>query len=257
MNAVKKIEQENKSNITMKDARKEKIVNYWGKRSDSFLEQRRAELHSPLAKRWMAEISPYLPEKKECNILDVGCGTGFFSILLTREGNRVTGVDLTKEMIEQSKVLAREEGANCHFLTMDAEKLEFQTGSFDMVISRNLTWTLPNAKRAYKEWYRVLKKGGVLLNFDGNYGKSDMSDTSTLPKSHAHHMLGDEMMTECEEIKNQLSISFVERPAWDISTLGQVGFKKFSIDLGVSERIYREKDEFYNPVPLFCIYAVK
>ena len=45
------------------DERKERIVNYWEKRSDSFLEQRRAELHSPLAKRWLEEIEKYLPKK--------------------------------------------------------------------------------------------------------------------------------------------------------------------------------------------------
>ena len=45
------------------DDRKEKIAAYWTKRSDSFLEQRRAELHSPLAKRWLEEIEKYLPKK--------------------------------------------------------------------------------------------------------------------------------------------------------------------------------------------------
>lgn len=259
MNTVQKLEnrQEKTSNIIMRNARKERIINYWGKRSDSFLEQRRAELHSPLAERWIGEIREYLPKKKQLKILDVGCGAGFFSILLAKEGYKVVGTDLTKEMIEQSKILAEEEGADCRFLVMDAEKLEFQAGSFDVVISRNLTWTLPNAKKAYREWFRVLKKGGVLLNFDGNYGEADVSDTSILPENHAHHMLGDEMMRECEEIKKQLSISFVQRPAWDLSVLGQIGFKKFSIDLGISERVYIEKDEFYNPVPLFCICAMK
>ena len=44
------------------------------------------------------------------------------------------------------------------FLVMDAEKLEFEDASFDMVISRNLTWTLPHAEEAYQEWKRVLIK---------------------------------------------------------------------------------------------------
>ena len=53
----------------------------------------------------------------------------------------------------------------------DAEKLDFADESFDVVISRNLTWTLPHPIDAYQEWMRVLKKGGVLINFDAEYAK--------------------------------------------------------------------------------------
>ena len=67
--------------VREKDERKTRIAQYWTRRSDSFLEQRRAELHSALAGRWMAELKKYLPEKKNLRILDVGCGTGFFPIL--------------------------------------------------------------------------------------------------------------------------------------------------------------------------------
>lgn len=41
--------------------------------------------------------------------------------------------------------------------------------SFDVVVSRNLTWNLQEPAVAYKEWCRVLKKGGLLLNFDANW----------------------------------------------------------------------------------------
>ena len=126
-----------------------------------------------------------------------------------------------------------------------------------MVISRNLTWTLPDAAQAYREWFRVLKKGGILLNFDANYGLSDFADTTGLPETHAHHTVGDEMMRECEEIKRQLPISSYSRPAWDLETLGKMKIEKFDIDLGISSRIYLEKDEFYNPTPMFRICAEK
>lgn len=43
---------------------------------------------------------------------------------------------------------------------LDAEKPEFPDATFDVVVSRNLTWTLPHAEEAYREWTRVLKKGG-------------------------------------------------------------------------------------------------
>ena len=239
------------------DDRKEKIAAYWTKRSDSFLEQRRAELHSALADRWLEEIRKYLPEKTPLRILDVGCGTGFFTILLAKQGHQVTGTDLTPDMVANARILAKEELVNCDFEIMDAEHLSFADNSFDVVISRNLTWTLPEAAQAYKEWTRVLKPGGVLLNFDANYGAVNFAETSDLPENHAHNQLGNSLMQECEDIKRQLPISSYIRPAWDVEELGKVGMEQISIDLGVSRRMYKEKDAFYNPTPMFAIAATK
>ena len=93
-------------------------------------------------------------------------------------------------MIANSRILAKEEQVSCDFQVMDAEHLSFQDESFDVVISRNLTWTLPEAAQAYKEWTRVLKPGGLLLNFDANYGATNFAETSDLPENHAHNQLG-------------------------------------------------------------------
>lgn len=239
------------------DERKERIVSYWEKRSGNFLEHKRAELHSSMAERWLCEIKKQLPCDKNLRILDVGCGAGFFSVLLAKEGYQVTGVDLTPDMIENARILAAEEKTACDFLVMDAENLSFADESFDVVISRNLTWTLPDVKSAYREWVRVLKKGGVLLNFDANYGLSDFTDLSELPDNHAHQEIDDSMMRECEEIKRQLPISSYSRPAWDLETLGAMKLQEFSVDLGLSSRIYVEKDEFYNPTPMFMLRTCK
>ena len=38
-----------------------------------------------------------------------------------------------------------------------------------MIVTRNLTWNLPHPEKAYGEWCRVLKPGGLLLNFDANW----------------------------------------------------------------------------------------
>lgn len=238
------------------DSRKERIAGYWSKRSDSFQAQRRAELHSSMADRWLLEIQKYLPQRK-LKILDVGCGSGFFTILLGKQGHEVLGTDLTPDMIKKSRELAKEEGVDCKFEIMDAENLDFPDETFDVVISRNLTWTLPDAGHAYEEWCRVLKKGGILLNFDANYGSSNFADTSHLPENHTHNQVGMDMMQECEEIKKQLPISSYIRPAWDVETLGNLGILELSLDLGVGKRIYIEKDEFYNPVPIFTLCGKK
>ena len=239
------------------DERKERIVSYWEKRSGDFLEHKRAELHSPMSERWLYEIKNQLPQDRNLRVLDVGCGAGFFSVLLAKEGYQVTGVDLTPDMVENARTLAEEEKTDCEFFVMDAENLRFADESFDVVISRNLTWALPDVKSAYREWVRVLKKGGILLNFDANYGLSDFTDLCELPDNHAHQEIGDDMMRECEEIKRQLPISSYSRPAWDLETLGAMKLQEFSVDLGISSRIYVEKDEFYNPTPMFMLRTCK
>lgn len=272
---------EDSSLIQEPDDRKNRIVRYWGRRSESFLAQKRAELHSPMAQRWMDEINRQLfftrnrweegfgeteaPKggqvcpriRDSLRILDVGCGSGFFTILLAREGHQVTGVDLTPEMVSTAIQLAGEEGVEARFLQMDAENLDFPDETFDAVISRNLTWTLPHAEKAYREWIRVLKKGGTLLNFDANYGLENSADVSRLPKKHAHHQLGMDLLLENEAIKRQLPISACSRPAWDLETLSAMKLQEFTIDLGISSRIYLEKDEFYNPTPMFMLCTGK
>lgn len=234
-----------------------RIVKYWSERSQLFYEQRIRELHDDIAKRWMAQIYRYIPEGKKLHILDAGCGAGFFSVLLAKEGHTVTGIDLTENMVTLAKRLAEEEHVSCNFEMMDAQNLDFADESFDMIISRNLTWTLPDAKRAYAEWLRVLVPGGSLLNFDADYGKDNCADKANLPEHHAHNLLGDDMLRECEEIKQQLDITRHKRPYWDIALLESLGVSDFRISLDTGAKIYIRKDEFYNPAMVFTLCCNK
>ena len=142
-------------------------------------------------------------------------------------------------------------------MVMDAENPEFADESFDVVISRNLTWTLPHADRAYEQWIRVLKKGGCLINADADYGADNFADVSSLPKTHVHHMVGNSMMEECETIKQLMPISECRRPQWDVQALKFFGMEDVQEDTELSSRLYKEKDEFYNPTPMFLVYGKK
>ncbi len=239
---------------------KERIVRYWTMRSDSFAVQREAELQSELHERWLKLIESELIKTggaAPLRILDVGTGSGFFAILLAMAGHHVTGIDLTESMIRHAGELARIHGCHANFQVMDAEHLDFPTESFDVVISRNLTWTLPNPEQAYKEWMRVLKNGGILLNYDADYGAACFTQDGELPKEHAHNKVGQSMMQECQSIKDALSISARRRPDWDVSVFRQMGYEKIQVRRDISEHIYLKKDEFYNPVPLFSLKVCK
>lgn len=239
------------------EAIKERVSSYWTKRSADFAKLREKELESGMAGLWLSEIEPQLPEERGLRILDVGTGSGFFAVLLAESGHQVTGIDLTPAMIGEAEKLAKENGVEAEFLVMDAENLEFTDEQFDALVSRNLTWTLPHPEQAYREWIRVLKPGGVLLNFDADYGMERFAKKDSLPENHAHRQMSCSQLEECDAIKDSLDISRERRPLWDMQVLERLGCRHVEIDTGVSERIYRKESQFYNPTPLFRIKTVK
>ena len=131
---------------------KMRIKNYWTQRSHSFAELRVRELNSIMADRWLREIAKYIPAGGQLRILDIGTGPGFFAILLAQEGYQVTAIDCTAEMLAEAQANAGALAEQITWKQMDAQKLEFEDNTFDVVISRNLTWNLEHPDVAYREW---------------------------------------------------------------------------------------------------------
>ena len=237
---------------------KPRVTRYWTDRADSFFKQRQHELDSPKADKWLCEITKKIGTEKPLKILDVGCGAGYFMVLLGLEGYDVTGIDLTEAMIDRAnKLIEMNEPYECGLkaIVMDAENLDFFDESFDVVITRNLTWTLPHPVQAYSEWYRVLKKGGVLLNFDAEYAKGARNLKNQ--EAPAHKDVSDEMKEECNKIYDMLTISALDRPQWDVNVLYRIGFESVEADCGFADRMFDVKDEFYIPDRMFMISAKK
>ena len=240
------------------EAIKQRIQNYWTKRADSFMEQRLREMTSEKHDRWLTEFRKYLPGDRRIRVLDAGTGTGFFSFLLQQEGCETVGIDLTESMIADAKKTAALLGMEDAFYIMDAEHPDFAPESFDAVVTRNLTWTLPHLEEAYASWFRLLRPGGVLINFDADYCYCvTKKEEHVLPENHTHKKIPPEMMAENDAITLELAAGQQRRPAWDVALLEKAGFSKITVDTGVWERIYAEKDEFYNPTPIFTIAAYK
>lgn len=241
------------------DPLKQRIVEYWSRRAEAFSVQRMRELNDPKRDRWLAEFRRYLPnDGRKLRILDLGTGTGYFAFLLSAEGHEVVGVDLTEHMIEKARENAEKLGSSATFHVMDAEHPDFEEASFDALVTRNLTWTLPHLKSAYHEWYHLLKPGGVLINFDADYARyAETADPAKLPENHAHKLISDEMKQENDEITMEVAAYQQARPEWDVKILLEAGYTELRVDTGVWRRIYQEIDEFYNPTPIFTIAAYK
>ena len=147
---------------------------YWTGRSAGYSKINRTELSTEQREKWKFclknEIMDHFPDRahEELYVLDIGTGPGFFAILLSEMGFCVTAVDLTPAMLDEARRNAGSLAEKIRFLEMNAEQLDFPDDSFDVIVSRNLTWNLPHPEKAYAEWSRVLRPGGLLLNFDAN-----------------------------------------------------------------------------------------
>lgn len=234
---------------------KREIADYWTGRVNQFEALRMDELNSPKRQRWLDELRRYLPEWRPLDVLDIGTGTGFFCFLLMAERHRATGIDLSAEMIRGARRTGDLLGFQPAFYVMDAENPDFPEASFDAIVTRNLTTFLPHLPLAYRRWLKLLRPGGILINFDGDYNFSP-SD-APLPKNHAHQDLTAAQNAAYAHISAELRAIQKPRPAWDEALLAEAGFRDISVDRAVYQRIYREIDRFYNPTPIFCITAMR
>ena len=74
--------------------------------------------------------------------------TWIFSVLLAKMGHEVTAIDYTENMLTEARKNAEHYGVQVHFQQMDAQQLDFEDNSFDLVISRNVLWNLENPEQA-------------------------------------------------------------------------------------------------------------
>ena len=237
-----------------------RVEAYWTKRAHDFNTVRLNELHDEISDRWLDEMTSHFPPGRKLDILDAGTGTGYFAILLSKAGHRVTGVDLTPAMLAEAVRTARSEGVSPVFIRMDAQATDFPDESFDAVVSRNLTWTLPDPEAAYREWRRVLRPGGVLLNFDAAYAENVRNHNQRISRVTEKDVYGHVGVTpalsrENAEITLAVPAGSHARPAWDLELAKAAGFSCAEADESAGKRILREKD--LPDAPMFLLRAVK
>lgn len=244
----------------------EQIVSYWQNRAEGYSEYNREELAGDKWQEWICEIKKHLKKPDVC-VLDIGTGPGFFAILLAREGYDVTAIDCTEEMLREARKNAGSLADKIHWQVMDAQQLEFADQSFDLVLSRNLTWVLEEPERAYAEWFRVLRPEGVLLNFDANWyrylyddemRKGYDADRAATQEQQVRDEYINTDIDAMEKIARAVPLSKIIRPEWDEKVLRQIGFSDIQIDTQIWKKLWTEDEKInFASTPMFRIVAVK
>ena len=245
---------------------------YWTGRAASYSEVNQLELATEQRRKWSdclhAEIARQFPNSASefLRVLEVGTGPGFFAILLRELGYDVTAIDLTPAMLTEAKKNAGELVGKIRWMEMNAEALDFADASFDVVVSRNLTWNLPHPDKAYAEWARVLKPGGLLLNFDANWYAYLFDDEAQAAYDRdrvnsAEQGVWDQNVGEnfdvMEDIARRVPLSNIRRPDWDLALLQGLGLQA-EADEQTWQRVWSEEEKLnFSSTPLFLVRAVK
>ena len=98
-------------------------------------------------------------------VLDIGCATGAFLILLQLNGHKgyLTGIDQSPKMINEAIKNAKQKSLNIEWIIGDARKLPFTNHSFDWVVARHMLYHVPDVNKTIKGFKKVIKPNGGLL----------------------------------------------------------------------------------------------
>ncbi len=251
----------------------EEIQYYWNHRYTGYSKVNQKELEGIQRERWKEQFNRLLSANQQHNVLDIGTGPGFFTIILEELGfNSITGVDVSEKMLEVARENIQKygkENSSIQLLQMDAQNLEFEPESFDIIVSRNLTWNLQNPQQAYSEWLRVLKPNGALFIFDASWysflqneqlekefeAKRQQVIEEKLEDYWQGEGVDEEKMTW---IVQQLPLTYQQRPQWDIDYFSSQEDVSVETEENFGDLVWNYEEQLnYGATPMFCIKVVK
>lgn len=111
-----------------------------------------------------SQIGEHITKDNPLTILDIGCGFGLTSIWLSQQGHKVTGIDITPDMIEAAKLRADREKQNITFLQGGIEDLNvlLKGKTFDWIMCHNVLGYLENPMSDLEKLSSLLNPEGYM-----------------------------------------------------------------------------------------------
>jgi len=133
-------------------------LRFYYKTSVEYLLENISKHNEPYFKPYVSWAASHAPDG--ARILDLGCGNGLSSYLLSKKGLKATGLDISYLFLQQAGARG---SRDLNYAAGDAMNLPFKDESFDAVSSISLIEHIPDARKALSEMMRVVKPGGVIL----------------------------------------------------------------------------------------------
>jgi ubiquinone/menaquinone biosynthesis C-methylase UbiE len=137
-----------------------------GRSARWYAKQRGSAAQMAQYRRIAEKLSEQLPPG--CDVLEVAPGPGYHAIEMARLGHTVTGLDISRTMVEIATEEAHSAGVTVDFRHGDATALPFAPASFDLIVCQAAFKNFLDPVRALDEMHRVLRPGGRAVIQDLN-----------------------------------------------------------------------------------------
>lgn len=158
-------------------------------------------------------LMPWLPNRNDLTVLDLGSGTGFFTDLLASSYEQVIGLDISKDMLNFAK---EQRNKDISWLEADAHNIPLEDNSIDFIYSNLVIQWFDPLDEAITEMLRVLKPGGLLIFTTLVDGTLHELKSSWKQVDDDQHVIDFKTVTELNTLFNNENGKLVEQKCQDI-----------------------------------------
>ena len=135
---------------------------YWSKFADSYDEG----VDYIVGKTIQQDLLKMLSEEHDLGeVVEFGCGTGYFTTVIAKSAEQVIATDISNEMLEVAKIKLKD-FQNITIKKIDCEDSRLPSNKFDTILMANVIHFIKAPNIALQECYRILKTGGLLILVD-------------------------------------------------------------------------------------------
>jgi len=183
--------------------------------------------------KYMAMLHEYLEAidlASAQSILALGCGTGVEVREVLRRPDfqgRVTAIDISADLVERGKGLAEQESfaSRIEWLVGDAQELRLSDGAFDLVLAHTLVSHVPDPKRVVQEAARVVRPGGTVVIFDGDYATMTFGvDREMDEKIISGVIANPRVMRAMPRLLCEVGLKLIDSRGWMLTEIGRAEF---------------------------------
>ncbi|MEW6993787.1 malonyl-ACP O-methyltransferase BioC [Colwelliaceae bacterium MEBiC 14330] len=184
-----------------------KIAKSFGSASKSY------DISARLQRYSGKHLMPWLPNRNDLTVLDLGSGTGFFTDLLASSYEHVIGLDISKNMLKFAK---ENRNKSIIWLEADAHEIPLKDNSIDFIYSNLVMQWFDPLEQAMSEILRVLKPGGLLIFTTLVDGTLHELKSSWKQVDDDQHVIDFKTVKELNNLFNNINGKLVEQKCQDI-----------------------------------------